>query len=90
MSRRNRKPKRRNPNAPTGYPTDADRAHTAMVDAIKAKHAAWAEEARLREAERIAALTPEQRAREKLAMERPSNRARTLLALAALMGGLGA
>lgn len=37
MSRRNRKPKRRHPKAPTGYPTNADRAHTAMVEAIRAK-----------------------------------------------------
>lgn len=87
MTRRDRKPKRRNPNAPTGYPTDADREHTVRVEAIAAQRLAESLErdrkAREREAERLAAMTPEQRAREEMGR----GRARTLLALAAVMGG---
>jgi hypothetical protein len=89
MSRRDRKPKARNPNAPTGYPTPADREHTARVEAIAAQRLAEAREAdrkaREREAERLASMTPEQIAREKLAKEGAFRRMATL---AGLMGGL--
>lgn len=87
MSRKH-KPKRRNPNAPTGYPTAADAEHTARVEAIRAQREAEAAERRRIERERRAALTPEERDRED---GRPTQRrlVRELLLLAAASGGLG-
>lgn len=84
MTRRNRKPKHRHPAAPTGYTTPADREHTARVEAIAAQREAEAKEADREARERLASMTPEQRAREEMGR----GRARTLLALAAVMGGL--
>ncbi len=84
MSRKPTKP--RNPNAPTGYPTDADREHTAHVEAIKARREAEYQESRRVELERRAALTPEARAAERFGGARIELRSAVLLALAASMG----
>lgn len=88
VSRRDRKPKHRHPAAPTGYTTPADREHTARVEAAKARREAEYQErlriVREREAERLAAMTPEDRAREKLAKEGAFRR---MAMLAGLMGG---
>ncbi len=90
MSRRDRKPKHRHPAAPTGHTTPADREHTARVEAVKTRREAEYQErlrvVREREAERLASVTPEERAREGAFETRPV-RSRALMALAAVMGG---
>lgn len=77
------KPKRRNPNAPTGYPTAADAEHTAHVEAIKAQREAEYQERRRAERERRAALTPEQRAAEDM-RDVPRRPAHLLAVMAAI------
>ena len=82
MSRRNRRPKRRNPNAPTGYPTDADREHTARAESAEDRREAERQERRSVEWKRRAALTPEARAAE----DDGQRRAASIFALAAALG----